>query len=37
VPITHCPKPTWPGGDKVALRVNPDIESFGLDDVMPQP
>ena len=35
VPITHRPKLTWPGGARVALWVNPNIEFFGLDDVMP--
>jgi allantoinase len=29
------PKLTWPGGARVALWVNPNIEFFGLDDVMP--
>ena len=35
VPITRRPKWTWPGGARVALWVNPNIEFFGLDDVMP--
>jgi allantoinase len=35
VPITRRPKLTWPGGARVALWVNPNIEFFGLDDVMP--
>ena len=35
VPITRRPRWTWPGGARVALWVNPNIEFFGLDDVMP--
>ncbi len=35
VPITRRPKLTWPNGARVALWVNPNIEFFGLDDVMP--
>jgi allantoinase len=35
VPITRRPKLTWPGGPRVARWVNPNIEFFGLDDVMP--
>ena len=35
VPITRRPKLTWPGGARVALWVNPNIEFFGLNDVMP--
>src|SRR5258708_2312094 len=35
VPITRRPKLTWPGGARVALWVNPNIEFFGLDDLMP--
>ena len=35
VPITRRPKLTWPGGARVALWVNPNIEFFGLDDVLP--
>jgi hypothetical protein len=35
VPITRRPKLTWPGGARIALWVNPNIEFFGLDDVMP--
>jgi len=35
LPITRRPKLTWPGGARVALWVNPNIEFFGLDDVMP--
>src|SRR5438477_1514492 len=35
VPITRRPKLIWPGGARVALWVNPNIEFFGLDDVMP--
>jgi allantoinase len=34
-PITRRPMLTWPGGARVALWVNPNIEFFGLDDVMP--
>lgn len=35
VPITKRPKLEWPGGARVALWVNPNVEFFGLDDVMP--
>jgi peptidoglycan/xylan/chitin deacetylase (PgdA/CDA1 family) len=35
VPITQRPKLEWPGGARVALWVNPNVEFFGLDDVMP--
>jgi hypothetical protein len=35
LPITRRPKLTWPGGARVALWVNPNVEFFGLDDVMP--
>ena len=35
LPITRRPKLTWPGSARVALWVNPNIEFFGLDDVMP--
>ena len=35
LPITRRPKLTWPDGVRVALWVNPNIEFFGLDDVMP--
>ena len=35
LPITRRPKLTWPGDARVALWVNPNIEFFGLDDVMP--
>jgi allantoinase len=35
VPITRRPKLAWPGDARVALWVNPNIEFFGLDDVMP--
>src|SRR5215218_8923093 len=35
LPITRRPKLTWPDGARVALWVNPNIEFFGLDDVMP--
>jgi peptidoglycan/xylan/chitin deacetylase (PgdA/CDA1 family) len=35
VPITRRPKLAWPGGARVALWVNPNVEFFGLDDVMP--
>ena len=35
VPIHRRPKLRWPGGARVALWVNPNIEFFGLDDVMP--
>jgi allantoinase len=33
--ITKRPKLTWPNGARLALWVNPNIEFFGLDDVMP--
>ncbi len=35
VPITRRPKLIWPDRARVALWVNPNIEFFGLDDVMP--
>ena len=35
VPITRRPLLTWPDSARVALWVNPNIEFFGLDDVMP--
>ena len=35
VPVPGRPKLEWPGGARVALWVNPNIEFFGLDDVMP--
>jgi hypothetical protein len=35
VAITRRPKLIWPDGERVALWVNPNIEFFGLDDVMP--
>ena len=35
LPITRRPKLAWPDGARVALWVNPNIEFFGLDDVMP--
>jgi allantoinase len=35
VPLTRRPKPTWPGDARIALWVNPNIEFFGFDDVMP--
>jgi hypothetical protein len=35
VPITRRPKLTWPDGARVALWLNPNIEFFGRDDVMP--
>ena len=35
VPITRRPKFSWPNGARVALWVNPNVEFFGLDDVMP--
>ena len=34
LPITRRPKLTWPGSARVALWVNPNIEFFGLDDVI---
>lgn len=34
-PIHRRPPLRWPGGARVALWVNPNIEFFGLDDVMP--
>jgi hypothetical protein len=35
VPIHRGLPLTWPDGARVALRVNPNVEFFGLDDVMP--
>jgi peptidoglycan/xylan/chitin deacetylase (PgdA/CDA1 family) len=35
IPVTRRPKLEWPGGARVALWVNPNVEFFGLDDVMP--
>jgi peptidoglycan/xylan/chitin deacetylase (PgdA/CDA1 family) len=35
VPIGRRPKLEWPNGARVALWINPNIEFFGLDDVMP--
>jgi peptidoglycan/xylan/chitin deacetylase (PgdA/CDA1 family) len=35
VPIHRRPPLTWPNGAHVALWVNPNVEFFGLDDVMP--
>jgi allantoinase len=35
VPITRRPRLEWPNGAQLALWVNPNIEYFGLDDVMP--
>jgi allantoinase len=35
LPITRRPKLAWPDEARVALWVNPNIEFFGLDDVMP--
>lgn len=35
VPITRRPPLDWPNGARLALWVNPNIEYFGLDDVMP--
>jgi allantoinase len=35
IPITRRPKLEWPNGARVALWVNPNVEFFGLDDVMP--
>lgn len=35
VPITARPRLEWPGKARVALWVNPNVEFFGLDDVMP--
>ena len=35
VPIIRRPPLAWPGGARVALWVNPNVEFFGLDDVMP--
>lgn len=34
-PITQRPKLTWPNDARVALWVIPNIEFFGLDDLMP--
>ena len=35
VPIHRRLPLTWPNGARVALWVNPNVEFFGLDDVMP--
>lgn len=35
VPIDRRPKLEWPNGARIALWVNPNIEFFRLDDVMP--
>lgn len=35
VPINRRPPLGWPNGARVALWVNPNVEFFGLDDVMP--
>lgn len=35
VPITRRPKLAWPNGARIAFWVNPNIEFFRLDDVMP--
>lgn len=35
VPIHRRPRLEWPNGARVALWVNPNIEFFALDDVMP--
>jgi len=34
-PIVKRPALQWPGGARVALWVNPNVEFFGLDDVLP--
>ena len=34
VPIHRRLSLTWPDGARVALWVNPNVEFFGLDDVM---
>ena len=35
VQISRRPPLAWPSGARVALWVNPNVEFFGLDDVMP--
>jgi allantoinase len=35
VPIHRRPRLEWPHGAQLALWINPNIEYFGLDDVMP--
>ena len=35
VPVHKRPKLVWPNGARLAFWVNPNIEFFGLDDVMP--
>ena len=35
VPINRRPPLAWPNEARVALWVNPNVEFFGLDDVMP--
>jgi allantoinase len=34
-PMKGRPRLTWPDGARVALWINPNIEFFGLDDVLP--
>ena len=34
-PIKDRPRLSWPGGARVALWINPNVEFFALDDVMP--
>lgn len=35
IPAPQRPKLDWPNGERVALWINPNVEFFGLDDVMP--
>jgi peptidoglycan/xylan/chitin deacetylase (PgdA/CDA1 family) len=35
VPIIQRPKLEWPDGKRLAFWINPNVEFFGLDDVMP--
>ena len=35
IPMPGRPKLEWPNGARVALWINPNVEYFGLDDVMP--
>jgi allantoinase len=35
LPIPKRPRLEWPGGARLALWINPNVEFFGLDDVMP--
>jgi hypothetical protein len=36
VPLNRRPKLKWPGGKRIALWVIPNIETFALDERMPE-